>query len=520
MATEPEPSEFNPLTLPDPQSKQESGLTNVSLDDDNARDTSVIDMKVNPEPISDLDSVVKVPEAESTLVDDLESMGKEPETEEKFDIDIDLEPSERNHDEVKRDFSVSCPPASTNESKSQDRRSEAISSTYSRFSFAIPQNSPIVLKAELGGSWLNRHILFVIRIPNGEDVRRRFNDFLWLRNRLRKIYVGAFIPPLPERLPIAMWPKGHLKTRKRELQIFMKRCSICPFITEDSTWQYFFKSTSGSTFEKARKKWDKSHLSPNSKSEICEQLEKTFPNIIKEPLPDLDEDKLEAKFTEMHEFIQESVATLQRMHIASKRMSDAFVLKVDSFMNLRESLQEYETTMDSMFADENQEDKERLSRVVPKVPAKISESLSSWCQAMHEVPAHHDLLLVHNIKKNMMEMQVVEQCFTDRFKVLKELNSAKTKAAKWSKVDNLRAKDVARKHADVTRKDELEMLSAMLYKIITNQLKSVWQTSQYDFRFHTERLINMQVKKYGQVGQIWRSTLQIFNHNSFDHFSL
>merc|ERR1719317_1011373 len=173
-------------------------------------------------------------------------------------------------------------------------------------------------------------------------------------------------------------------------------------------------------------------------------------------------------------------------------------------MNVRECLQEYETTMDNRFGEEKLEDKTRLSKVIPRVPAKISESVSSWCQAMHEVPGYHDVLLVHNIKKNMMEMQVLDECCADRCRVLKELNSARTKAEKRKKVENLRSKDVAKKHADVARKEELEILSGMLYKIITNQFKSVWQSSQQDFRVYTQRLINMHVKKYDQVAQIWR----------------
>ena len=73
---------------------------------------------------------------------------------------------------------------------------------------------PTILRMELSGNWLTKHILFVIRLPTGVVIKRRFSDFIWLRNYLTRLYTGAFIPPLPERLSIALWPDGYLETRK------------------------------------------------------------------------------------------------------------------------------------------------------------------------------------------------------------------------------------------------------------------------------------------------------------------
>jgi len=369
------------------------------------------------------------------------------------------------------------------------------------------QKFPIVLKAELAGNWLMKHVLFVIRLPDGMEIKRRYSDFLWLRGWLTKIYIGAFIPPLPARLPVAMWPKGYLQTRKRGLQVFLKRCSITPFIVAEETWKMYLQSKNCGEFEKARKKWDKEHSNLTIR-ETSEHLEKTFSYIMNEPLPNLEENTLERRFEAMKEFVQDSLRILQRIFDSSKTLVDAYDAKVDSQMTMREELREYENLMKSRFSDESTEDQERLMEVFQKNPTHILKSIISWCHAMLEVPQKLEIYLVHNIKRNLMDLQALQDCIAERVKVLKYLYAARNKAAKWKKIEELRSKDVSQKHADELRQEELEILAKILYKLVTKQFIYVWQATQHMFSDSMKRLMILQVKKYDQLKQIWQSSIE------------
>jgi len=376
------------------------------------------------------------------------------------------------------------------------------------------QKYPVVMKAELAGNWLTKHVLFVIKLPDGSEIKRRYSDFMWLRGWLTKIYLGAFIPPLPARLAIAMWPKGYLQTRKRELQVFLKRCSITPFIANEETWMMYISSKGSGAFEKARKKWDKEHSAPTIR-ETCEQLEKTFPTIMNEPLPThLEENALEGRFEEMKEFVADSLQILQSLFDNSKSLVDSYVNKVDSQMTMREDLWEYEKLMRGRFKDESEKDKERLMKVLNKTPTPISKSLVSWCQALHEVPSQLDFYIVNIVKRNLMDFQVLQDCLAERVKILKDLYAARNKAAKWKKIEELRSKDVAQKHADELRQEELEMLSRILYKLVTKQFIYVWQASLHRSTQATKKLMIVQAKKYAQLSHVWQSSIELLKDHS------
>jgi len=485
MAEQPKPSTFNPLEAPNDVTPA-NDLTEVSLDDDVA---------------------VKPPAYTS------------PETKEAPNDQLSLDD---NNDNSELKIEEKKQPINLKETKefigffSSSQKSiptpflDPESSTSPRSS--DKHKFPVVTKAELAGNWLTKHVLFVIKLPDGSEIKRRYSDFMWLRGWLTKIYQGAFIPPLPARLAIAMWPKGYLQTRKRELQVFLKRCSITPFIANEETWKMYLSSR-GSSFEKARKRWDKEHSNPTIR-ETCEQLEKTFPNIMNEPLPNLEENALEGRYEEMKQFVSDSLQILQRVFESSKSLVDSYVNKVDSQMTMREDLWEYETLMKGRFSDESDEDKERLMKVLNKTPTPISKSLVSWCQALHEVPSQLDFYIVNNVKRNLMDFQVLHDCLAERGKILKDLYAARNKAAKWKKIEELRSKDVAQKHADELRQEELEMLSRILYKLVTKQFIYVWQASLHRSTQATKKLMVVQAKKYDQLSHVWESSIELLKDHA------
>jgi len=363
---------------------------------------------------------------------------------------------------------------------------------------------PIIKNVDLAGNWVTKHIVFVILLPNSQVIKRRFNDFIWLRNVLRKVYVGAFIPPLPERVPTALWPKGYLKTRKMELELFVKRGYVTPFIAADEVWQIFFTKNGGS-FDKVRKRWDKEH-GPLSIRQTCELLEKTFPDIMNEPLPDIGEDALEGQIDSIKHFVQDTIKILQKAQNSCKNMVDSCVEKIDTTITMHEQLAEYESMVTNRFKAENSNGKERLINVLQKSPAIISKSWNSWCQAMYEVPAIHEVYLVRNIKRNLMDFAALRECTNARAKVVKDLNSARNKAAKWKKTSELRSKDISQKNMDEMKLEELEMLSKILHKLLTKQFGYIWQATQHRFSASMESFLALQGRKFTQIKEVWESS--------------
>jgi len=362
---------------------------------------------------------------------------------------------------------------------------------------------PIVQRVDLAGNWVTKHIVFVIFLPNRQVIKRRFSDFIWLRNILNKVYIGAFIPPLPERLPVALWPKGYVETRKMELELFVRRGYITPFIAADEVWQIFF-SDSGGSFDKVRKRWDKEHA-PLSIRQTCELLEKTFPDIMNEPLPDIGEDVLEGRIESIKHLVQENSKILQKVQNSCKTMVDSCVEKIDSTITMQQHLAEYERIITNRCEAENNIDKKRLIKVAQKNPVIISKSWNSWCEAMYQVPAIHDAYLVRNIKRNRMDFEALRECTNARAKVVKDLNSARSKAAKWKKT-GVRSKDLSQKHTDDMKLEDLEVLSKMLYKLLTKQFVYIWQATQHRFSASMERFMAMQGRKFTRIKELWESS--------------
>merc|ERR1711933_528382 len=141
----------------------------------------------------------------------------------------------------------------------------------------------------------------------------------------------------------------------------------------------------------------------------------------------------------------------------------------------------------------------------------MSKSVASWCQAMHEFPTQLDVYLVHNIKRNLMDFEVLADCCNERAKVVQQLGKARTKAAKWKNIETLRSNQVSQKHADELREQDLDMLAKITYKLVTKQFVYVWQANQHRFASSMTRLSVANEKKYSQLVRIWKSTISLLN---------
>lgn len=103
----------------------------------------------------------------------------------------------------------------------------------------------------------------VVTRPFDYIVRRRFNDFVWLRDILQKEYPGFYIPPLPEKGLKRSFQEEYLLERMKGLQIFLEQISEHPEIKASIYMLNFLKCKSQDSFEKMKKDWSK-HSTPVS----------------------------------------------------------------------------------------------------------------------------------------------------------------------------------------------------------------------------------------------------------------
>ena len=95
--------------------------------------------------------------------------------------------------------------------------------------------------------------------------------------------------------------------RKRELQQFLQRLEVIPYLKKEEVTN-FFLTNHGGAFDKARKKWEKGHPKPSDKA-LFDKLVETFPSIHETKTPE-DMDKRCQQSTEL---IEESLKQLKVM---------------------------------------------------------------------------------------------------------------------------------------------------------------------------------------------------------------
>uniref|UniRef100_A0A7S3YTV3 PX domain-containing protein n=2 Tax=Lotharella globosa TaxID=91324 RepID=A0A7S3YTV3_9EUKA len=110
--------------------------------------------------------------------------------------------------------------------------------------------------------------------PKG--VRRRFSDFVWLRDTLAKCFPGVLLPPLPPKKLLGNMNEAFIKSRCVKLQIFMERLiSRMHFISQSLPFKIFVTKV-GEEFKAEKKKLSQFFKTSWTRPEICALYERLF----------------------------------------------------------------------------------------------------------------------------------------------------------------------------------------------------------------------------------------------------
>mmetsp|Transcript_11870 Transcript_11870/g.19110 ORF Transcript_11870/g.19110 Transcript_11870/m.19110 type:complete len:584 (+) Transcript_11870:16-1767(+) len=321
---------------------------------------------------------------------------------------------------------------------------------------------PTITRAELAGGYFNKHVAFVVKTPAGTEIKRRYTDFEWLRGLLIILYPGAFIPPIPPKLPIAMWPQGYLLMRKRELQQFLQRLEVIPYLKQEEVTT-FFLTNHGGGFEKARKKWEKQHPRPSDKA-LYEKLVATFPKIHETETPD-DMDKRCQQSTEL---IDESIKQLEIM----VKASEAFI---DITKECCDAMTELKTSFDDLIRIEDE------GAVTTKYCAAkridIAPHIEQWRAYKLDEISNVNTYYSPTLNRALNDLKVIREILKSRDQIQADYADAKKRADVWNDPSNtkaVRTSDLPKKHREIQREEDLRNLKGLVEKLVLGQLNVVF----------------------------------------------
>jgi hypothetical protein len=118
--------------------------------------------------------------------------------------------------------------------------------TEEKFNLTNPSYSIFIVDPELNGSMLNKYITYTVKTePHSYIVKRRYNEFSWLRDTLLSNYPGLFIPALPSTQGAFRQggiagshtdPSGDfVRNRMAQLNLFVKQVCSIPFLRTDKS---------------------------------------------------------------------------------------------------------------------------------------------------------------------------------------------------------------------------------------------------------------------------------------------
>ena len=228
---------------------------------------------------------------------------------------------------------------------------------------------------------------------------------------------GAFIPPIPPKLAIAMWPPGYLTTRSRELQHFLQRIELIPYLKEEEVTKLFLTKHETS-FDKERKKWEKQNPKPSEKEQY-EKLKEIFPKIHSTQTPeDMDE-----RCRESTKVINESIKYLNAMITAGETF-------VEKATECNEALYEFRRDFEDLLQIEYMDSIDIERRV------DVSPYFEEWQAFKADEIKQMNVFYVPTLHRALNDLKVIEEILCLRDKIQSDHTSAKKKADAWKEKES------------------------------------------------------------------------------------
>ena len=100
--------------------------------------------------------------------------------------------------------------------------------------------------------------------PFGFQVRRRFNDFLWLHDILKSLYINAIIPPLNKKSYLYTMKEAQIAKRIRTLEKFIREIAAHPLLRNSQIFYDFITMRDEKDFIRKKDDYNKISLPKNA----------------------------------------------------------------------------------------------------------------------------------------------------------------------------------------------------------------------------------------------------------------
>eukprot|EP01084_Bolivina_argentea_P106099 189979_1 len=292
-----------------------------------------------------------------------------------------------------------------------------------------------ITRAELAGGYFGKHVVFVIKTPSGCEIKRRYTDFEWLRHSLCQMYPGAFIPPIPPKLAVSMWPQGYLLMRKRELQQFLQRLEVIPYLRKEDQTLFFLSKHKTNSFDKQRKTWEKQHETPSTR-QIYDNLITTFPKIHETKTPG----DMETRCKLSTQLIDESIKQFEIM----AKSCDNFV---DRTKQCCEAISEFRNSFEDLLRVEYDETQ---TQYITQKRIDICLHFEQWKSYKMDEINNMNIYYVPTIHRALNDLGVIKEILMTRDKIRLDYKVAKKAADVWNdSTKSIKSSQLAKKHKQI-----------------------------------------------------------------------
>ena len=140
-----------------------------------------------------------------------------------------------------------------------------------------------------GGMFNKSFISYLVTTqPFNYQVRKRYNDFVWLRSTLKKLYINCVIPPIPKKNYGDRFSDKLIEKRSRFLKNFLQSCVNHPLLRHSEILFCFLSMSKKEEFEPKKQEYNKKvspffvknvkSLTGEVKTKVSPELETYFIN--------------------------------------------------------------------------------------------------------------------------------------------------------------------------------------------------------------------------------------------------
>eukprot|EP01038_Epipyxis_sp_PR26KG_P004706 gene4706-6606_t len=365
---------------------------------------------------------------------------------------------------------------------------------------------------EVVSSMMSKYVVYTVKTePYGYAVRRRYNDFAWLREVLVNRYDGMFIPMLPATTTFSQkYATGgkydvsgeFIKNRLAQLGLFLEQISKIPFLRTDPSLLSFISVQSDKEFKQivettpstssyssiSALKKSTSHDESTSGIENNEGL-KLWKSLLKTNEFNNEVDRLISDFKRQLDLLKTVFESLGKECINCGRRAIAFSVSMNTLSEQIANWSDLEHNL--LDPNKNEYINSNATKMKIYLPALVAGS-HHWAQHISLTPKVLARVIMSNVQYQLVQVEGFRTHIVNREIIAKELEKAQKEKQKIID-DKAKAAATEKKGLFAKGVDELEEAlnkkSDQVYNLqeLLNRVTKALVFCEID-RFNTERL--------------------------------